>query len=121
LLNRETADAIAQADIKRANKRRKYSDGRGLFLSVSSNGRKTWAYCYKLHGKPREMGLGSIDFIDLEAARTKLMALRDLVRSGVDPLGECEVAEGRWRASSATDRRTLVTAASLERLVATGT
>lgn len=81
---------LTRADIKKANKRRKYSDGRGLFLSVSANGRKTWTFCYAspLNGKPREMGLDSLDFLDLEAARKKVMDLRDQVRSGVDPLGE---------------------------------
>jgi integrase len=81
---------LTKADIKRASNRRKYSDGRGLFLSVSANGRKSWAFCYTspITGKPREMGLGSIDFLDIEAARKKVMELRDQVRSGVDPLGE---------------------------------
>ena len=82
---------LTRADIKRANKRRKYSDGRGLFLSVSANGRKTWAFCYTINGKAREMGLGSIDFLDIEDARKKVMELRSQVRDGVDPLGDRKV------------------------------
>ena len=45
-------------------------------------------FCYTIHGKAREMGLGSIDFMDLEEARAKVMELRAQVRIGVDPLGE---------------------------------
>jgi integrase len=82
---------LTRADIKRANKRRKYSDGRGLFLSVSANGRKTWAFCYTINGRAREMGLGSIDFMDIEDARKKVMDLRSQVRGGIDPLRERKV------------------------------
>jgi integrase len=79
---------LTQKAIDRATKRRKYSDGRGLFLSVSKNGRKTWAFCYTFAGRQREMGLGSIDFLPLDDARDKAVELRRLVRSGVDPLTE---------------------------------
>ncbi len=79
---------LTKTDIKRANQRRKYSDGRGLFLSVSANGRKTWAFCYTINGRAREMGLGSIDFLNIEEARKKVMDLGAQVRSGIDPLGE---------------------------------
>lgn len=100
---------LTRADIKRANKRRKYSDGRGLFLSVSANGRKTWAFCYTspITGKPREMGLGSIDFMDVEDARLRAMELRKQVRSGVDPVGERKVearAVSRRRLAGTTFR-----------------
>ena len=86
---------LTKKDIERANKRRKYSDGRGLFLSVSANGRKTWAFCYRFPDpsaprgyREREMGLGSIDFLSLDDARDRAVELRRLVRQGVDPLQE---------------------------------
>lgn len=79
---------LTKRDIERATKRRKYSDGRGLFLSVSANGRKTWAFCYTFAGRAREMGLGSIDFMTIDEARDRAVQLRKLVRDGVDPLAE---------------------------------
>ncbi len=79
---------LTKADIRKADKRRKYSDGRGLFLSVSANGTKTWAFCYTINGLAREMGLGSIEGIELEDARERVAELRKQVRSGVDPLGD---------------------------------
>lgn len=86
---------LTQAAIKKANKRRKYSDGRGLFLSVSANKRKTWVFCYRFPDpstkrgyREREMGLGSIDHMDLEEARREVMHLREQVQDGIDPLEE---------------------------------
>jgi integrase len=96
--------ALNAKQIERAKTRRKYSDGRGLFLSVSANGRKSWAFCYRLpnpakdvfeDGKlkrrgytEREMGLGSIDWLPLRDARHKADELRMLVRQGIDPLNQ---------------------------------
>lgn len=95
---------LTKKDIERANKRRKYSDGRGLFLSVSKNGSKTWSFCYRFpdpskdttgpDGKlkrgyrEREMSLGSIDFMDVDEARDRTVELRRLVRQGIDPMEE---------------------------------
>jgi len=86
---------LTKKDIERANKRRKYSDGRGLFLSVSANGRKTWAFCYRFPDsasprgyREREMGLGSIDFVTVDDARDRAVELRRMVRQGIDPMEE---------------------------------
>ena len=86
---------LTKKDIDRATKRRKYSDGRGLFLSVSKTGSKTWAFCYRFPSanapkgyKEREMGLGSIDFLTVDEARDRAVELRRLVRQGVDPMAE---------------------------------
>lgn len=84
---------LTQKAIERATKRRKYSDGRGLFLSVSKNGRKTWAFCYTFAGRAREMGLGSIDYLPLDDARDEAVKLRKLVRNGVDPLSDRQADE----------------------------
>lgn len=94
---------LTKKDIDRANKRRRYSDGRGLFLSVSANGRKTWSFCFRfpdsskdvvVNGKlkrgyrEREMSLGSIDFMTIDEARDRTVDLRRLVRQGIDPMVE---------------------------------
>ncbi len=84
---------LTKKDIEKANKRRKYADGRGLFLSVSANKRKTWAFCYRFPDasarngyREREMGLGSIDDVSIDEARDRAVELRRLVRDGIDPL-----------------------------------
>tara|TARA_B100000678_G_scaffold285173_1_gene287859 strand:+ start:222 stop:1475 length:1254 start_codon:yes stop_codon:yes gene_type:complete len=84
---------LTKKDIEKANKRRKYADERGLFLSVSANGRKSWAFCYRFPDpngrngyREREMGLGSIDDVSLDEARDRAVELRRIVRDGIDPL-----------------------------------
>lgn len=65
-------------------------DGRGLWLLVDPNGRKTWAFLYTIDKRRRQMGLGSIDLLDLDAARDEALRLRKLVKRGIDPLAQQE-------------------------------
>ncbi len=91
---------LTKRDIEKANKRRKYADGRGLFLSVSANGRKSWAFCYRFPDpsgrngyREREMGLGSIDDVTIDEARDRAVELRRIVREGLDPLEDKQRAK----------------------------
>jgi integrase len=65
-----------------------YSDGGNLYLRVSSNLTKTWAFYYKKDGKRTEMGLGSVSNVTLEQAREKASELRKQLANGIDPLSE---------------------------------
>lgn len=62
-----------------------YSDGGGLYLRVRSTGSKSWLYIYSIHGKRREMGLGSDLDVSLANAREKAAAARALMLEGIDP------------------------------------
>src|SRR6266403_5912532 len=42
-----------------------YADGAGLYLQVTGAGAKSWLYRFSLHGRAREMGLGSLNAIPL--------------------------------------------------------
>lgn len=64
----------------------RYGDGRGLWLMVDPNGRKTWAFLYTINKKRRHMGLGSVDHLTLDQARDETLRLRGLVKRGIDPL-----------------------------------
>lgn len=104
---------LTKKDIERATKRRRYSDGRGLFLSVSASGRKTWSFLYRfpdsskdvvVNGKrkkgyrEREMNLGPVSLphlagtideeaaLTLDEARDRTIQLRKDVRQGIDPM-----------------------------------
>lgn len=68
----------------------KYGDGRGLWLMVDPNGKKSWAYLYTINKRSRHMGLGSIDDLDLDAARDRALELRRLVKRGIDPLAQLQ-------------------------------
>jgi len=66
----------------------RHSDGGGLYLSISSEGRRRWVFLYRWRGKLREAGLGSASKggVSLKAARDKAAEGRALVKAGVDPI-----------------------------------
>ena len=64
----------------------KYEDGYGLRLVVSKSGAKKWVLRYTLHGRRREMGLGSYPSVGLADARTSALKCRRLVAKRVDPI-----------------------------------
>ncbi|MDP5211113.1 site-specific integrase [Microbulbifer sp. 2205BS26-8] len=66
----------------------KYDDGDGLRLIVRASGAKSWVLRYQLHGKRREMGLGSLDDVGLKKARAEAGVQRKLILQGVDPVNE---------------------------------
>jgi integrase len=63
-----------------------YADGGGLYLQVKRGGAQSWTYRFMLHGKAREMGLGSAALCSLAEARAKADAARRLRADGVDPI-----------------------------------
>ena len=63
-----------------------HADGAGLYLQVSESGAKSWIYRYSIHGKGREMGLGSLTAVSLADARNKAAACRALRQDGIDPI-----------------------------------
>lgn len=65
-----------------------YSDGGGLWLQVSSTNARSWVFRYAVRGKRHQMGLGSINTIDLAEARAKARTCRQLLLEGRDPLAE---------------------------------
>ncbi len=68
----------------------RHSDGGGLYLSISSEGRRRWVFLYTWRGKQREAGLGPAakGGVTLKAARDKAAEARAMVRDGRDPLAE---------------------------------
>ena len=69
-----------------------YGDGGGLWLQVSASTSRSWIFRYALRGVRHEMGLGSINTIDLAAARVQARACRQLLLDGKDPLSERRAA-----------------------------
>ena len=68
-----------------ATKPRFYGDGGGLYLQVSQYGTKSWVFRFKMNGKARDMGLGSINTFTLNEARERARKCRQLVADGIDP------------------------------------
>ena len=85
--------------VQRLSKPGFYPDGAGLYLQVTGDGakqvNKSWIFCFRLKGKRREMGLGSIKLFGLAQAREKAAECRRLVYDGRDPIEECKAKKAR--------------------------
>lgn len=64
----------------------KHEDGGGLRLVVSKAGARKWVLRFTLHGKRREMGLGSYPVVGLSEARRKAVEHLRQASQGIDPV-----------------------------------
>lgn len=64
----------------------RHSDGGGLYLSISTDGRRRWVFFYKLSGRQREMGLGPVGDVPLTRARDLAAECRRDLADGRDPI-----------------------------------
>src|SRR5215469_8109009 len=76
-----------------------YGDGGGLYLQVTGDGdetiSKSWVYRFSLHGRAREMGLGSFGAVSLQDARAKASECRRLRGEGIDPIDARKAARAQ--------------------------
>lgn len=66
----------------------KYSDGGGLWLVKRVDGGAQWVLRLTVHGRRREMGIGSLQAVTLKEARVAAEKWRAVVRDGKDPIKE---------------------------------
>ncbi|MZR11647.1 DUF4102 domain-containing protein [Maritimibacter sp. DP07] len=85
----------------------KYSDGGGLWLHRREDGGAQWFLRVTVHGRRREMGLGSLTYVSLKEAREQADKWRRLARAGKDPIKERE----RERRLAAREDHTLASIA----------
>jgi integrase len=69
-----------------------HADGRGLYLSVSATGSRSWIFRYMLRGRSRDMGIGPFPSVSLAGARLKAEDARTLRRDGIDPIEHRDTA-----------------------------
>ena len=67
-------------------KRRRLSDGEGLYLEVAPNGSKRWFWKFYPDGKESRLALGSYPDVTLKAARGARDAARMARQAGVNPV-----------------------------------
>lgn len=67
-------------------KRKKYTDAKGLYLEVSPGGSKRWFWKTYRHGKEGRMALGSYPAVTLTSARKARDAAKLKKGEGVDPV-----------------------------------
>ncbi|SCW39281.1 Integrase [Rhizobium mongolense subsp. loessense] len=68
----------------------KYADGGGLWLHKRDDGGGQWVLRVTVHGRRREMGLGSAAEVSLKDVRDEATKWRALARQNVDPIKERE-------------------------------
>ena len=66
----------------------RYKAGDTLYLIVSATGSKSWVQRLTVHGKRRDIGLGSFKLITLSKARQRAHDNRVMVAEGGDPIAE---------------------------------
>lgn len=102
-----------------------YADGNGLYLQVGKPheldgklkaGSKSWVFRYTLHGKAREMGLGSTATFSLAEAREAARKCRQQLNSGVDPIEYRNEDRAKLRLITAQRRTFAQCAAEYHRL-----
>ena len=64
----------------------KYHDGKGLYISIPSQGRGKWSYRYRIDNKSREMGLGTFPEISIVDVRQKAEDTRRQILNKIDPI-----------------------------------
>lgn len=80
--------ALTDTTIRLAKARdrdRKLTDGKGLYLLVTSSGSKLWRLKYRIDGKEKKLALGSYPEVGLKEARARRDTARQAAQAGSDP------------------------------------
>lgn len=80
--------ALTAVRVRQLNKPGRHADGGGLYLLVDLNGAKRWVLRTVVHGRRRDIGLGSARLVSLAEAREQAGLFRKTARSGRDPVAE---------------------------------
>lgn len=64
---------------------RKYSDGGGLYIHVSSTGSRLWRMGYRFGGKQKTLSFGAYPALSLKAARRRREEAKVMLADGIDP------------------------------------
>ncbi len=83
---RHPYNALSPRRVATVMKPGKYLDGNGLILVVDRSATKRWVLRVVIAGKRTDVGLGSAALVTLAAARKEAVRLRNMARSGGDPL-----------------------------------
>jgi integrase len=81
-------NALSLVKIRSLSLAGRYGDGNGLYLVVDDGGAKRWVLRTLVHGKRRDMGLGSLQLVSLAEARKRAATYRLRARDGGDPIAE---------------------------------
>ncbi len=86
--------------LKPLGKAKKYFDGGGLFLFVSSSGTKLWRMTYRFDRKEKLLSFGEYPTISLKDARNKREEAKKLLAEGIDPSEHKKAAQAERMAEA---------------------
>jgi integrase len=96
---------LSAAKITKLAKPGMFCDGGGLYLqaSLGTDGeiKKSWIFRFALHGRERQMGLGSLHTIGLAEAREKATECRRQCLEGIDPIAARDILRAAAAAENA--------------------
>lgn len=80
--------ALTDVEVRKAKPRErdyKLSDGKGLYLLVTTAGGKYWRFDYSFQGKRKTLAFGTYPETTLTLARDRRKTARELLAAGIDP------------------------------------
>ncbi|MGH8293579.1 MAG: tyrosine-type recombinase/integrase [Gammaproteobacteria bacterium] len=80
--------ALSAFMVRNKMKPGRYADGNGLHLVIDPSGARRWILRTVVGGKRCDIGLGSVALVTLHTARKEATRLREMARSGGDPLAQ---------------------------------
>lgn len=76
---------LSARSVATLKKKGRHSDGGGLYLSVSDDGRRRWIFLFRWQGKLTEMGLGGLRSVTLAKARELAAECRSDLAEKINP------------------------------------
>ena len=105
---KEVFNAITPAKARQEKVPGRYADGNGLYLVVSDSGARWWIWRGTVHGRRREIGMGSARLVSLAEAREIARTWRRIARAGGDPVAERDKGKRESLTFEAAARRVWV-------------
>jgi integrase len=85
---KEVYNALTPTKVRQEKVPGRYADGAGLYLVVSESGARWWQWRGTVHGRRREIGMGSARLVSLAETREIARSWRRIARAGGDPVVE---------------------------------
>ena len=95
--------ALSDTEIRKAKpagKRQRLSDGRGMYLEVTTGGGKLWRLKFRFDGKEKLLALGVYPDVSLKEARRRRDEARQVLADGTDPTAQRKAARQARKVAS---------------------
>lgn len=98
-------NGLSALRVKKLTEVGKHADSNGLTLQVASTKKgsikKSWSVRFRLHGRQRQIGIGTYPEVSLAEARDLTRDIRSKAQKGIDPIAERKAIEQKRREEEA--------------------